>query len=38
MHSIREQAGCADLVYLTKLFETFFEKFEEVDLTLSTGE
>lgn len=38
MHSIREQAGCLDMVYLIKLFETFFEKFEEVDLTLSTGE
>ncbi|KAG0149459.1 hypothetical protein CROQUDRAFT_105001 [Cronartium quercuum f. sp. fusiforme G11] len=38
MHSIREQAGCLDLVYLTKLFETFFDRFEEVDQTFSCGE
>ncbi|MBW0461947.1 hypothetical protein O181_001662 [Austropuccinia psidii MF-1] len=36
MHSIREQAGCHDMVYLTKLFETFFEKFQEVDSSFST--
>jgi aspartyl aminopeptidase len=38
MHSIREQAGCQDLVYLTALFETFFEHFQLVDSRLSTGE
>ncbi|KAA1078633.1 hypothetical protein PGTUg99_001054 [Puccinia graminis f. sp. tritici] len=38
MHSIREQAGCQDLVYLTALFENFFEHFQTVDSRLSTGE
>ncbi|PLW10507.1 hypothetical protein PCASD_16647 [Puccinia coronata f. sp. avenae] len=38
MHSIREQAGCEDLVYLTNLFESFFEHFQLVDSRLSTGE
>ncbi|KAH9462991.1 hypothetical protein Pst134EA_015079 [Puccinia striiformis f. sp. tritici] len=38
MHSIREQAGCQDLEYLTTLFENFFEHFELVDSRLSTGE
>lgn len=38
MHSIREQAGCQDMIYLTKLFEKFFETFHLVDHSLSTGE
>ncbi len=31
MHSIREMGGTEDVSYLIKLFQTFFERFEEVD-------
>jgi len=31
MHSIREMAGTKDVTSLIRLFETYFERFEEVD-------
>jgi len=31
MHSIREMAGTRDVTSLVRLFETYFEKFGEID-------